>query len=344
MELFLFGKFSINALTQLLLALIITGYLISVKEKSKSTWMLIGFFAAFTLTLLSNFLLFSMYVPWRHVWGYGQGITLFVGVIALIQFAYHFPENRHPTESKIAMGISVLLMLVMRDKILNTVGNFSAGSGHIVAASEGIVAASLVFLLEVIWIIGVLMRKTSMFSEEVIADPGRRGFKCCIWPQGKQAKALRSFAMLMGVLVLLGGFGVLEGLGVISLETMTMILSSGYLLFLFAFVLVFVNNSSEPSTFQVKMVGISLLTMLVVMGAMGTFSLKGIEKGYVLDRQEDLKVVRKALVENQFESMPDIVHHVDAYPLNGPVKDVVAKGMYLRPGAERNRLHTEFIG
>ena len=83
-ELFFFGKFSINALTQLLLALIITGYLILVKTKSKSTWMLIGFFAAFTLTLLSNFLLCSMYVPWRHVWGYGQGITLFVGVIALI--------------------------------------------------------------------------------------------------------------------------------------------------------------------------------------------------------------------------------------------------------------------
>ena len=84
MELFFFGKFSINALTQLLLALIITGYLILVITKSKSTWMLFGFFAAFTLTLLSNFLLCSMYVPWRHVWGYGQGITLFVGVIALI--------------------------------------------------------------------------------------------------------------------------------------------------------------------------------------------------------------------------------------------------------------------
>ena len=50
--------------------------------------MLIGFFAAFTLILLSNFLLFSMYVPWRHVWGYGQGITLFVGVIALIHVEY----------------------------------------------------------------------------------------------------------------------------------------------------------------------------------------------------------------------------------------------------------------
>ena len=334
---FLFGKFSINALTQLLLALIITGYLISVKGKSRSTWMLIGFFAAFTLTLLSNFLLFSMYVPWRYIWGYSQGLTLFVGVIALIQFAYHFPENRHPRESKIALGVSILLLFVMREHILNTVSNISAGG-------NGIAVASAVFLLEVIWIVSVLMRKTSMFSDEDPGDCQRGRVKCCLWPQGKQAKALRSFAMLMCVLVFLGSFGVLEGLGIISLETMTIILSSGYLLFLFTFVLVYVNNSTEPSTFQVKMVGISLLTMLVVMGVMGTFILRGIEKSYVMERLEALKDVSRALVQGQPENMPALVNHVVSYPLNEVSGDAGSTVVFARPGAQRTRLHEELIG
>ena len=299
--------------------------------------MLIGFFAAFTVTLLSNFLLFSMYVPWRYVFGYSQGLTLFAGVIALIQFAYHFPENRHPRESKIALGVSILLLLAMREHILNAVSNISAGG-------NGIAMASAVFLLEVIWIISVLMRKTSMFSDEDPDDCDRGRVKCCFWPQGKQAKALRSFALLMFVLVFLGSFGVLEGLGIISLETMTVIFSSGYLLFLFTFVLVYVNNSTEASTFQVKMVGISLLTMLVVMGAMGTFMLRGIEKSYVMERREALKDVRKALVQDQPESMPELVHHVVSYPLGNVGGGAGSAVVFVRPGSERTRLHKEFIG
>ncbi|MGY8825533.1 MAG: hypothetical protein ACKVJG_16605 [Candidatus Latescibacterota bacterium] len=64
MDLLLFSKYSVQAFTQLSLSLLITGYLVTVRKKSKPTRLLVAFFASLSLALLNNLALLSIDAPW----------------------------------------------------------------------------------------------------------------------------------------------------------------------------------------------------------------------------------------------------------------------------------------
>lgn len=81
------SKHSIASLAQVILSGLATAYLLSARRKSTSTWLLVGFFAAFTLSLACAFQLLSSFTLIRV----GQGVLAAVFTVLLIQFAYHYP-------------------------------------------------------------------------------------------------------------------------------------------------------------------------------------------------------------------------------------------------------------
>ena len=305
MEWLLFTKYSIHAFSQFILSLLIAVYLVMVKGKSEATRALTLFFIAFTGAMGFEFLVFSTARPWGFYMGFIQGVLLFVALGAMLLFAYRFPENRHPRESRWALGIAGTINV-------GTVTSMFCVINWLPDLEHFLLLSSLVMTLNVLWIATVFARKTMLFSAEMRGDerPNWRHF----WrARGRQAKALRGFCFLIVVWLLVSSSLTLESVGSISMDLLLGVMTLGILFFLFAFVLLYVNSATEPTSFNVKLVGISLVAMLVTMGDLGTFVAWRFTTAYREDRLREVELVRRAVAEGDFGNVPEAVLCVDAH-------------------------------
>jgi HAMP domain-containing protein len=330
MEWLLFSKLSIQIFTQFVLSLMITAYLVSVRGKSAPTKILLVFFSLFTLTLLGDLLQFSLDASWSFYVGAVQNGLGIASVVALMQFAYWFPENHYRRESRWALWV------------FGAVDGVTAAGGAYALIQSPVderlfVVMGVVLMVNVLWIIGVFVRKMMLYSD---VEECKKGWRHCCAPSGRPARALRAFAALTLVWLLVSGAVVLEGLGVLSAELLLQILSAGILIFLFAFVLVYMNNAPEPSSFTVKMVGLSLVIVLLTMGDMASFVLQRFEEGYNRERLQELSLYRRTVAAGSFSALPRAIRFVDVHYL--PEEEPKGQPVFARGASQRDDFHREY--
>jgi signal transduction histidine kinase/serine phosphatase RsbU (regulator of sigma subunit) len=256
------------------LAITIISYLLSLRDKSLPTWLLVATFGGFAwhslmagLThLLAPTSIGHFYVI--HL----EPLGLLVQQIALLQFVYCFPAPALAMrrEAKIVLTISILLALC---------GIGWTAAALVLYRENGSVAlVDLMTASQLLWTVVVLTRHTIRlsFKQEVDVErvTSRRqaflaGMKRFIKPQLRQARATRAFALAYLFSILLLVLAVLADLGVIGADVSNLFVAPGILVFLFAFFIVYVNYSPQPTTFMVKLVGISLVATLSVLGITG---------------------------------------------------------------------------
>ncbi|MCK4804213.1 MAG: hypothetical protein KAT88_06630, partial [Spirochaetes bacterium] len=97
MEWLRISNLAIGSLPTGVLVWVLTIFLLSIKKKSLSTWMLIVYFGVLSLLTLSYILRYSILsIIVLHT---GQLSNLIVfGIVSYILFAYLFQENFHPLE------------------------------------------------------------------------------------------------------------------------------------------------------------------------------------------------------------------------------------------------------
>ena len=323
-----FSKFSIHGLTQFLLALMITVYLIRVPHKSLPTKLLVVFFGGYLLTTLANFLLVSVYVPWRSAFGLSQAIGGAISLVALIQFAYWFPQNLHVKESKIALWVSIVLslshgLLIDRSHLISSSSFFFSG---------------LIMTLQVAWPVVVMVRKVLVLADDA---EGRSVWSRLQKPGNRQARALRAFALLSCLWLVLSGAVVLESLRYLSVDTLLMTLVGVHLFFLFGFVLVYMNSAPEPSSLKVKFVGVFMVVLLLVMGDMGAFMLRDFEWRYHETCLAELAQCREALLEGDLDAIPKDIRWVVGYDLNG---DGEPQSIFRKGDFDEAGFHERYVG
>ena len=245
-------------------------YLLSLKEKSAATWWLVGFFVCFGALdvgweIVSVIPLTQMSPGVYHLmFGLGQGLFFPTG-LTFLQFAYTFRGNPYPRESRVllllmaALSVVVLLLIVFTPSYL---------------ASDLLFVIQIGILLSLngicIWSAVVFLRKTLLFSRDVVAlrSPQAPG-KDSLWthlraPQGRSARACRVFAGLsLLLLVIIIGGTLVWGLGVFQ-EIGLYLYEVGYLAFLFSLFVAYVNYAPEPTSVQVKLVGAALVTVMLL--------------------------------------------------------------------------------
>ncbi len=86
---------------------------------------------------------------------------------------------------------------------------------------------------------------------------------------------------------------ILASLVVVGLVTILLSLTF-HILFLISFVFVYVNNAPTPSSFMAKLVGIPIVTLMIVMGNMGSFILETLENRFDEYRRAELKFAMKS--------------------------------------------------
>ena len=207
-----------------------------------------------------------------------------VSMLLLMQFAYAFPENRHGREPRIALVLFAIIYI-------DTLAHMLRATWSYPVTSSAYTLIGVVFVGNVLWVIAVFVRKMMLFScdEEEQTMAGH-----CYSPCGRQARALRAFAGLTLVWLVLSSAVLLESMGLLSVQLLLQIVSASFIVFLFAFVLVYINNSPEPSSFGVKLVGLAVVAVMLAMGDLASFVLWKFEGEYDRERRKELAIYRDA--------------------------------------------------
>jgi class 3 adenylate cyclase/HAMP domain-containing protein len=335
MEWFLISPFSINVLSAFILVSFMVYFLFRIKGKSKATRHLIVFLTGVALVFLSFFVIFSSLDVLYSTLSWWVIHAVVFATVAMVQFAYHFPENLHPRESKIALWVCMAASCmaypyyIYLTLSINPIYSFE---GHLFAFFDT-PEIGVVIGLEILWMLLVFIRKTVRLSgyeykgffggwvERPVNPFSMQGFKkavgrLCIAfikmvkARNRQAKALRNlFLVFISPIVLISAI-VMAYKGFLSWEIVAHILGSGCMIMAFVFTLIYINNSSEPSTFLVKLIGISLGTVLIVAGIGANIAISIKDNAYDRKRLQEIAQCRKAILAKDFSEVPKEVAYI----------------------------------
>jgi len=336
MDWFRLSKFSIGNMTAFIILCVILVYLLRIKEKSRPSWFLLGYVAVLALLLLSYLLRYTIFSPVAYYTAEISNLVVF-GVLFYMLFAYHFPETRHPRESWIVPAVYCCVSVAVY------VSNIFAGKemysfiAHFftreIDARIAIVAG-----FGYAWIIVLFFRKSAMFStytgsvatelqrpkhvhsKSPLKDLAARiavGSIRIFRPRGASAKSLFVFALLTLATFLISVSYILSVTEVITRDTYGFIFSNGALIIALSIFIVYINNSSTPFSLRWKLVGISLATILVVLGIAGNIFYTNADATYDTQKRLQTEQVKSTLISASFSTMPREIIYVASRPREG---------------------------
>ncbi|WP_457654748.1 sensor histidine kinase [Rhodocaloribacter sp.] len=234
----LFAPSSVPFLTLCILSLTVFGYLLSVRAKSDATWWLAVAFSGLSLCTLYGFLAASLFIFPDSQWlDSGQLFMIGAGLFfwSYLQFAYRFLVNPFPREATGVLGVTSALLL--------------AGLGATAFRTSALTFSLLLYLGFFLWTTAVLLRKWWHSARQ---PPSERS--------AQTRRAFRAFALINMSLLVYAVLG-LAGMGGSPLFG-----AAGFGFF-FGIVVVYLNYAPEPTSFQVKLIGLSLVTVLALLTA-----------------------------------------------------------------------------
>ncbi|MCB1170378.1 MAG: SpoIIE family protein phosphatase [Leptospiraceae bacterium] len=261
-----FNEWGIATLVCTLYTLVLLLYLISLKQKQRYTRDLAFFF--FGAAGLNVGYLWSALII-GPLGGDHRFITVgivFVPLIYMIQFAYHFPNNEKTRASRISFWTSLTLALILvahfyyNAWITSPDFDFQGELFNYPQEMGAWVARGMILMM--LWFAIVLFWRSRKMEK-------------------KEKRAARQLLIAMLIPTFLPGIvNVLYNGGRISHSTF----QQGYvltsLLGYTALVLVFINNTVERTSFMTKIVGISLVTLLLAIQALSAFSGQQTHRNY----------------------------------------------------------------
>ncbi len=294
---------SISYLAQFILTLAIAAYLAQLARRlrrQKTEWiataLLAGFFAAWTLFGFLAFLDVSLDPSSRLLALFWQVPAVALGLLFLLQFAYRFPawSPRTVWESRIVLILSLWYLA----------NEFNVAWGRWMDLANWNVGyrpvdADIPLVLEFLWVFFVTLRQTvrasrafviasreaakqspisnlqtptsatEIASQKTLAMTDRGGWRALLFPQGRPARAARDFAIIFLFFSLLSALQLARNALLVSNELREIGLSLFALFALFAFALAYLNALPETTTFMNKLVGVALVTVLAIVGAIG---------------------------------------------------------------------------
>ncbi|MFQ5813347.1 MAG: GAF domain-containing protein [Anaerolineae bacterium] len=263
---------SIGYLTQFILASAIAGYFLCLsrrswqgESKSLPTLLLAGAFTAFACATLLLFLNASLHPDLTYYAMPLESIAVALFLTFLLQFAYRFPSPvpGQKWEARVVLGLT----------ILDTLWEAAFAIQRYTILAQGVVryrppVADFPLAVAFLWVAIVFLRQTVRAST---GDPQARD---TVWlrlwrPRGRPARAARALALLSIMALGLEVVDLLKGYFILPSGTTELIQSLGILFTLSAFALVYLNYLPATTSVMVKLVGVTLATILAILGSVG---------------------------------------------------------------------------
>ncbi len=274
---------ALSYLTQSILALAITGYFfyrarVTPRQNREShLFLLIGFFAAISLFSLLLFVeaclprgqdLYAIYL---------QNTVLGVGLVLLLQFAYRFPalSLRQKWKARLVLGLSSAYTLwefifaLHRFQLLHT--------GQVIFRPE---FADVPLALAFLWVPVIFLRQTMRISAENAGESSHFPWSYVWRPQGRDAHTARNLALVYLIPFVLSMVNLLAAFYVVSRTSYHISMSLGILVALAAFAVIYLDYRPETTSFVVKLVGVTLMFLLAVLGTVGWVIAPGYAASY----------------------------------------------------------------
>ncbi|MEM7181308.1 MAG: SpoIIE family protein phosphatase [Spirochaetota bacterium] len=353
MDYFLLSYHSISVFTVLIITSIISFFLIWKQNKPTSLYWLLGMFLGYFFLYFGHFIAYSVFSPLAV---YHRYLTLFVmfGISCFVAFSYYYPRNDYPREAKLvvpsAFALSTIgfLYFVIRSFSLEKHYNFTE---HYYTFDLGF-TTSLITLFLHLWCLNVLTRKTILHSEyngflakwkksesdaEKVVNQTQghtpiSSFFISVakfWnPGGKDAVMIKNFAKAMGLLTIVATANFLNAAQVISHETYAYILSALSLFLSFYLIAVYFNHADISTSFLVKIVGASLVTLLLVIGYAGHIILTMSEGDYDTLRLSEIQNSKKNILDGNYEDISGNIKYILRKPLNATTDPLSSELLY----------------
>ncbi len=280
----LISSFAINVLSVALLLGFMLCLLGRHRQRTPATRALIRFLGGVLVVFLCFFVIFSTIDAGQATLAWCVLHAFVFAAIYMVQFAYAFPENPFPREAQRAFYVCVAAACVVYPWYLVHVAgleptyNFEGNLFVYLNTPE----VGVVIGLEILWMFGVFVRKMRHFSRTAGETPSLLGL--LLRPPERRTRALRDLFLLFFAPLVLVAAIVLAYVGRVSWVWVGHIIGTGFIITAFAFVVIYINHAAEPTTLMIKLIGISLGTVLVVFGLAANVAL-GIKEAAYLDSQ-----------------------------------------------------------
>ena len=252
---------TLSLLAMVLLLGLMLLYLLQIKHKTRDSWSILAMSVCGLLTLASRLLFLALSVP--HPWN--EHLFLWQNLFALlftsigIQAAYYIgdPQFVRRKEARgarwVSLGLCSWLLIVGLNQFY-FVARFPGP--NLVQLTIGLLG------LAYGWLLVVAVRRSLDLSA---AQGGTGLWKRLRHPTGKVALSCRNFALAQSVLLLVIPSFVLHLSGYLSNEQLNLLIDSILTIYLFALLIIYTNYTPEPTSFLVKLVATSLVTLQLVM-------------------------------------------------------------------------------
>ena len=303
-----FTPFSISVLNVSIMLSVLLVFLWKIPDKSPATKHLLWFLFGADLVFLSFVYIFSSLSleGARIAWWLLHSVVLFA--VFLIQFAYTFPVLVFSHEAKRLLYISgVISLLTYVFYLYHTTfiqPEFDANSNMIVF--PGAYEIGIVMVAAILWSMAVFYRtartlrgRLSLESEQNAATTSH------------QISAINKIILILLSPIVLVVVIILAYLQLASWEVASHLLGTGIMLFLYLFAVVYLNNAPEPSSLQIKMVGLFLGAILVVLGFSTAVTANLYEKSFLTQKGLEAARSTELLEWGNISSLPKDVAYVE---------------------------------
>ncbi|NEU07913.1 HAMP domain-containing protein [Flavihumibacter sp. R14] len=293
---FILQPASVAALSEFMLSLVLTLYIFRIRNRSFDTQLFLCFVSASTFYYLVAFLFHSSedFTQQGEVRYWLHGIILAIFQLSILPFVYYFRFNPFQRES-IIVFLSALIIVAISMYYHYLEVPFTYLIYQLITAW-----ATIVFIRKAI----VAQARTAGSATSLSLPPASLKFSINAFfgvlrePANRDSKAFLAFAWWQ-VLVFIIWINVnLMVLGFIPRQVWNVLHNTLILVSIVWLVTIYINYAWEPTTFVVKLVGLSLCSILLLLGVMGFLLHPGASEnaGYILSTLSILIIVSTLVI------------------------------------------------
>lgn len=301
--------YTFNAVALLIIGLAGTLYLLRLREKTTAIYCITLVLAGFTLGMSSW--VATNIVFWGGALGPFTDACAVVSMAGVIEFAYLYPKKVLSLEARLALIFAIFISLAALSTSLLYACQFVVNHGT--AMWEISPIFSTLNPITSLIALSVCLRRTLVVQSEQQLGGWRASLSAFWRPQSRQVRLLRNFSfavsvgMIQGIVSSLGSSIPLPGMLAILLINLS------FSLMFVVFVYSVFDLTNEQPRLVVRLVGLSLVTVLGISGIVGMYAVNMASEAVNERTNADSALTQQAIKAGNFISLPERVVYILAW-------------------------------
>ena len=303
-----FNSYSFTSLTQIIIGVAFLFYLLRVKDKTPAIRFICIGLAAFTLSVT------GIFIGNLTFWGGISRALTETGAVfsmaSMVSFRYHYPEKEETLKAKIVQGAALTITYISLLITINYVIKFLA---------QEPLQNSLPFFfwffnpLTFLFTFVLFLRRAVFFQRKYSGTKHsfwRDLLNMIIKPASRQTRLFRNYSLVLSLGAIQGIASILAFTGYINNLQGGFLIKTSMLLMIIGIVYASFDLLPEQPGLIVRLMGLSLVTLLGIMATFGIFSEYSLTKWIINDHEATLNTVMLAVQEENLQNLPPEVTYV----------------------------------